>query len=265
MIPLAAMAWGLLGTILAVSFLFSFRYDTRIPGDFGARRLSGYVVLVPALLIPAILEALARRVLRPRRATLTVLALLVGGIAVLAVVDRIPKDRSLARADAGTAVAEHVSEVVPCGSRMLANGRTAGFWESMTGRRAVTEGHAPFLRPEVLARVLPVLVGANEFFGDPSANREFLERERIEYLVVVKPNVWVGTAGPRRPEAGDAKAVAALPGVRPVFRSRRVSIFAVGPSKHEARPPRRCPLWLPRLLSSPASDHDEWRETRCES
>jgi hypothetical protein len=243
MIPLAAMAWGLLATILAVAFLFSFRYDTRIPADFGARRLSGYVVLVPALLIPAILRVLAGRLLRSRPATLAALSLLVGGFAILLVVARMPNDRSLAPAEAGLAVAKRVSEVVPCGSRMLANARTAGFWEATTGRRAVTEGHAPFLRPEVLARVLPVLVGANEFFNDPSAKRGFLERQRIEYLVIVKPGVWIGTHGEREPEAGDAEAVASLPGVRLVLRAPKVSIFAVGPSTREAQPPpARCPL-----------------------
>ena len=126
---------------------------------------------------------------------------------------------------------------------MLSNARTAGTWEATTGRRALTEGHALFLRQELLDRVLPVLFAANDFFAEPSANRDFLDEQGIDYLVVVEPDVWVGTAGPRRPQEGDAEAVAALPGVEPLVRDRWVSIFSVAPLGGEAEPPpRRCEL-----------------------
>ena len=93
-------------------------------------------------------------------------------------------------------------------------------------------------------RILPVLIGANEFFSDPAANRSFLDEQGIEYLVVVEPHVWVGTTGPRMPQKGDADAIAALPGVEPIVRDKHVSIFKVG-SNGAATPtdlPRRCPL-----------------------
>jgi hypothetical protein len=244
LIPLAAVAWGLVATTLAVAFLFSFRYDTAIPGNFALRRLYDYISLVPALLVPALLVMVTRPFATRNRA-MAALALVVVVLGIAAVVDRTPRDRSLSSADAGIAVTKRVAEVVPCGARMLANARTAGFWEATTGRRAVTEGMAPFLRPGVLERILPVLVGANEFFEHPQANRGFLARERIQYLVVVKPKVWFGWGGTgRAPAPRDAQKIAALPGVHPILRDRSVSIFAVGSTDLGAtgRHPRRCPV-----------------------
>src|SRR5215211_3291630 len=245
LIPIAAVAWGLVATTLAVAFLFSFRYDTVIPGDFALRRLYDYIALVPALLVPAVLTTVARPLAARNRAAVGALALVVALLGIVAVVDRTPRDRSLSPADAGIAVTARVAEVVPCGARMLANARTAGFWEATTGRRAVTEGMAPFLRPGVLERILPVLVGANEFFDHPHANRDFLARQRIHYLVVVKPNVWFGWGDTgRAPAPRDAERIASLPGVHPVFSDRLVSIFAVGSTDLQVtdRQPRHCPV-----------------------
>ncbi len=243
-LPLAVVVCGLAFTLLAVAFLFSFHFDTLVPGDWGTRRLYGYVAFVPALLIPALLEVVTRPLTRRSRVALAGLSLVVGLLAIGVVIDRVPGNRSLARAEAGLTVIDRVAETVPCGARMLSNARTAGAWEATTGRRAVTEGHALFLRPEVLDRVLPVLGGANEFFADPAGNREFLDEQRIDYLVVVEPNVWVGTSGVRLPQEGDAEAIAALPGVHPVVRDRWVSIFSVGATEEgtASPPPRWCPV-----------------------
>jgi hypothetical protein len=244
LIPLATVAWGLVATTLAVAFFFSYSYDTAIPGNFALRRLYDYIPIVPALLVPALLLTVTKR-LATRDRAMAALAVAVAVIGIAAVVDRAPPHRSLSSADAGIAVSERVAEFVPCGTRMLANARTAGFWEATTGRRAVTEGMAPFLRPGVLERILPVLVSANEFFEDPQANRGFLTRQHIQYLVVVKPKIWFGWGGTgRAPAPGDAERIASLPGVHPVFRDERVSIFAVGSTSLAATDgqPRRCPV-----------------------
>ena len=228
LLPAVVVAWGLAATIFAAALFFSYRWDTIVPGDWGSRRLYDYVAFVPALIVPSLLQALAGPLLRGRRAASAVLAL--AALAVGAAVDRLPRDRSLERAQAGITVAERVADAVPCDARMLANAQTAGTWAALTGRRAVSEGHAPFLRPEVLKRVLPVILEANEFFRDPGASRDFLVRRRIEYVVVVDPDVRIGTVGGRaRSDAdADADAVASVPGVHPVVRHPLVSVFAGG-------------------------------------
>lgn len=244
-LPLATVAWGLLGTILGVAFLFSYRYDTLIPGVFGVRRFYDYAALVPALLLPAVLEALAGPLIRRARVAAAALAFAAGALAVGGALDARSGHRPSRAAAAGAAVIERVADVVPCDARMLANARTTGTWQATIGRRAITEGMAPFLRPAVLERVLPVLVSANQFFAEPQSNRNFLERENVEYLVVVKPRVWFGWGGSGRgPAEGDAERVASLPDVHTVARDRWVTIFAVG-SNARARAgghPGRCPL-----------------------
>jgi hypothetical protein len=127
---------------------------------------------------------------------------------------------------------------------MLPNARTAGSWEAITGRRSIIEGMAPYLRPEIMAHVLPLLVDAREFFRRPEANRELLAREEVDYVVFVQPGPWIGTAGGIIPADGDLAAVESLPDLRPVYEDDELSVFAVG-DEAEAQAgdtPRRCPL-----------------------
>jgi hypothetical protein len=240
---ICAVAWGLVAIILAVTFFFSYRYDTLIPANFGVRRLYDYVIIPPALLLPAIVEAIAYRLAGRWRALLPAVAVAAGVLAVAAAIVRVPSDRTLGRAEAGKQVMARVADHVPCGARMLANTRTAGTWEAWTGRGAITEGMSPFLRPEVMGRILPILIGANDFFKDPQANRDYLAKERVQYLVTVSPGIWFGWGGTGRdPQADDAEKVAALPGVTQVYRDPRVSIFAVGQNDASADggQPARC-------------------------
>jgi hypothetical protein len=240
-----AVAWGLAGTILTVALLFSYRYDTLIPANFGVRRLYDYAVIPPALLIPALVEAAAAPFARRKRFVIPAVAVAIGVLAVTTAIMRTPGDRTLERGEAGKKVFASVARYVPCDARMLANTRTAGSWEAWTGRLAVTEGMSPFLRPEVMGRILPILVGANDFFRDPQANRDYLDRQRVDYLVVVSPGIWFGWGGTGRdPQPDDAAKIAALPGVSQVYRDKRTAIFAVGqqPAIPSGGLPQRCPV-----------------------
>ena len=243
-LSLVVVAWGLAATVVVAAFFFSYRYRTQIPADFGVRRLFDYAILVPALVLPATIEAVAHRFLRGRAVVAGVLALAGAGLAVAAAVDRIPPHRDAGGAAAGLATIRHVADVVPCGARMLPNGRTAGTWEALTGRRSVLEGLAPYLRPEIMGRVLPVVIGAREFFRDPGANRAFLARNRVEYVVIVRRDVWLGG----RPDVflgtRDLSSFESLSGLREVSRTSLVTVFAVGSQRgaDEGGHPARCPL-----------------------
>ena len=240
-LPLAVVSWGLVVTFVGGALFFSYRYDTKIPGNFGVRRLYDYAVLPIALVVPAALEVFALLLSRRRPVVLVALSLVTAAVALAAAVDRIPNRLPQGRAAAGLAVVRHVAEDVPCGARMLPNAVSAGAWEAMTGRRSVIEGLAPYLRPEIMKRVLPTVIGAKQFFRDPSAHRAFLVREKIGYLVVLRRRLRVGSRPPFRT---NVRAIASLPGLHAISSSRGVTIFAVGSSAktETAAPPRRCPI-----------------------
>ena len=245
LVRIVVVAWGLAVAILAAAFFFSYRYKTQIPGHFGMWRLNDYSILVPAFLMPAILAGVFAE-WRPRReATLATAGAIAAFVAVLVALAYGRDDGSPRRAAIGLRTMGEVASVVPCDARMLVNARTAGAWEAITGRRALTEGRAPFLQSDVLRHVLDVLVGSNHFFQEPAANRAFLQEQDVDYVVVMTRGVWFGWGGDGdAPMWGDPDAVAALPDVQPVLRNPRVSVFAVGtnPADQEGSQPARCPL-----------------------
>ena len=196
LVPLAIVAWGLALAFVAGAFFFSYRYRTQIPGDFGLRRLYDYAGFLPALVVAAGVETVAGWAFRRRPIVAGALALVGCALAVYAAVDRIPSPDPEGRGAAGLAVIDTVAHVVPCDARLLPNARTAGTWEAMTGRRSVIEGLAPYLRPDVMGRVLPMLIDAKRFFRAPETNREFLVRQRIDYVVVVGRRPWIGARAP---------------------------------------------------------------------
>src|SRR5688572_21213882 len=100
--PLAFIAWGLCATLLAVAAVFSYRFDTAVPRDWGARRLYHYGGLVLALLVSGLLAAVTRPVIRRWPVVAACLSVLCGVLAVVAPIDRIP-NRSLPHAEAGLA------------------------------------------------------------------------------------------------------------------------------------------------------------------
>ena len=237
-IALAVVAWGLTATFVVGALFFSFRYDTQVPGDFGLRRLYDYTPFLPALIVPAVVEVLAFRLFHRRPAAIHVLAAIMAVAVAVAAIDRVPDKSSRARS--ATAATSEVARVVPCDTRMLTNARTAGSWEALTGRRSITEGLAPYLRPEITGQVLSTLIGAKDFFGDPESNQAYLTQHDVDYIVVLRPDLRVGSW---RPFETDTSALAALPGVEKVSSVPTVTIYAVGPRTDTgAPPPARCPV-----------------------
>lgn len=241
LLPLAVVAWGLSATIVCGALFFSYRYDTQIPGDFGVRRLFDYAVFPPALIVTAVIEVFGLWVSRRRPFLLAALPILAAALAFVAAVDRIPIRDPGGRPAKGLAAINRVAETVPCGARMLPNARSAGAWEAMTGRRSIIEGLAPYLRPEVTKRVLPTVIGAKQFFQDPKANRNFLIREQVDYIIVLRLGRQTGSL---HPFPTDVDAIASLRGVHEISESPGVQIFAVGPTGRTATAaqPRRCPI-----------------------
>jgi len=79
-----------------------------------------------------------------------------------------------------------INEHVPCDARLFATQRTAGIFQSLTGRHAVSEGMAPYLRPQMLNEVVDLLLDGRSFLEEPPLNEDFLVDNDIDYLVVSK-------------------------------------------------------------------------------
>jgi hypothetical protein len=92
-----------------------------------------------------------------------------------------------------------------------------------------------------MAQVLPRLIGAKDFFAAPHANRAYLAREHVDYIVVLEPQIRIGSW---RPFGTDGDAIADLPDVELVSSSGSVTVYAFGSARKEASAPTpsRCPL-----------------------
>jgi len=135
----------------------------------------------------------------------------------------------------GLTVMATVARAVPCGARMLVNVRTAGSFEVLAERTSVDEGMAPYLRPAVLRRVVPIVLGARRFFHDPAASRAFLERHHVDVVVLVAHAEVGGQPVVHRGRRGVLDSV---PWLHPLARTTNVAIYAT-PS-FAARPDSRC-------------------------
>ncbi len=224
--PIGAMALGLGVTILAVALVFNDRYTTRVPADFGVHRLYDYDAIPVVLAAAATAELAARGVARlHRHARLAVSA----AAAIAAVAVAWPVRPPAADAAPAQSLYATVRATVPCTARILPDERTAGSFAALTGRRSVIEGMAPYLNPALMKRVLPVLLGAGEFFRKPHQNSGYLSRERVDFvLLLTDPAVRIGQSGGGVDRGADFAGVRALPGLRLVARRRAFELYAVG-------------------------------------
>ena len=224
--PLGPMAVGLGIFMFAVVVGFSLRYDVYLLARFGLRRIQDYSS-VPIVLLG--LAALEGGLLRLKR--LSVLPVQVGAaiVVVVAAAAILPSGRSdpndALRGKRLQTTLERVRRAIPCSSRILASARTSGTFQAATGRVGLLEGMAPYLRPAMLREVVTLFRSAQAFFRDPGNNRRFLEREGVDYVIVVSGRVPLGFL------TYDLKAsstrLARTPFLAEVLRSPDLRIFRV--------------------------------------
>ncbi|HEX2088542.1 MAG TPA: hypothetical protein VHI54_01225 [Actinomycetota bacterium] len=189
-------AGGLALFIVVLTWFLSVRYRLYIPAFFGVRRLMDYssipVILVGLAALEASLSWLARS--RPWAPAVVASALLVAVAAWL-----IPASRP---APAASAQNQDVVELftwirgnLPCDSRILADVHSEGVFQALTGRVSLLEGATPYLRRNVRDRVVELFLDARGFFRDPVANAEFVQRNGVDYLVMLQ----AGRVGYREP------------------------------------------------------------------
>lgn len=222
-LPLVAGVFAAGIVILAATF--ALRYDTFIPAATGVRRLPDYaplpVMLVAATAIESIIVALSRR--RGWNGTAVAAGALAVTTAVGLAVVVAAGPRPLRHDPAGPAAAllwlrDHSS----CGDRVLANYRTSGSFQTVAGRVAITEGMAPYLRPDMLMDTTQLLMDAQDFFARPTANRAFLQRHDVD-LVYVAKQLPIGQNG----RLGAPSGLGELPFLEQIHDSPQARVFRV--------------------------------------
>ena len=225
--PVTFASWATALTLTAVGLYFSHRYRTFVPATFGPRRLFEYGILFAVIAGVAALSTVVRSAVGwaardRRRALRRAGAVCVGAIAVVLALATAPAGVTPDER-AGLEVMATVARTVPCNARILVNVRTAGSFEVLAGRTSVDEGMAPYLRPPVLRRVLPIVLGAHRFFRDPASNRAFIENQKVDVVVAV-----AGARVGGRPmlKQGRRGVLGDVPWLRPLLTTPTVAIYA---------------------------------------
>ena len=226
--PLGLFAVLLAAALFAVALFFSYRYRTYIPGTFGPHRLYDYLFLLALLIVLGLAEGAVGLLSRVRAG----LPVIVCAVAVLAASATVAYAGGPHRhgwrgnGDKAVQVTGWVDAHLPCDSRLLVDRLTLGTFAAQTGRVSVAEGMGPYLRPAELHTVLRLVLGAHAFFLDPAVHAAFLNREMIDYVLVVK-GVRVGSMVNTLEQGVDPASFRSVPFLQLVHSDDNVDVYRV--------------------------------------
>jgi hypothetical protein len=235
--PLGLFAVLLAAVLLAVAMVFSYRYDTLIPGTFGPHRLYDYVCLLGTLLVLGCLEQAVGLLGRVR----AWLPAAVASIAILLVAATVAYAGGPARhgwrenGQRALHVTSWVDANLPCNARLLVDRLTLGTFAAQTGRVSVAEGMGPYLRPTELHTVLRIVLGAHAFFRDPAHHRGFLNQHMVDYVLVVN-DVRIGSMVHTLEKHVDPARFRSLRFLQLVHRDDTMDVYRVVGAFRAARP-----------------------------
>jgi hypothetical protein len=149
--------------------------------------------------------------------------------------------RAEGQAKSTTQVYDLISRQVPCDARILPNVRSEGVFEAVTGRRSVLEGMSPYLRPDMLTRVLSVVREAKGYFHHPVRERSFLRSEHVDYVMTLPPGDALVMG--QYTKAWAAPKLPTMPWLDLVDTVNGVSLYRVDGAQHTLTgpdPPRTC-------------------------
>jgi hypothetical protein len=224
----AILAVGLGVSMVALAFLFSYRYRTQIPGRFGIDREFDYLPLAAVVLVLVVVEPAVEWLSRLRvwaPAAIAAAVVVVPAVAVGATVGpaRTSYHENGVRA---LSILDWVAAHVPCDARILPDRVTLGTFVAATGRVSVVEGMGPYLRPEMLHPVLADVLRAHRFFQRPAAGRSFLRREGVDYVIVVK-GVRIGSMVGTLDAGVDPAGLAGVDFLLPVYTGPDADVYRV--------------------------------------
>jgi len=133
-----------------------------------------------------------------------------------------------------------VEHNVPCTGSVLADRRTLGAFEAVTGRVGILEGAGPYFRIDVLRVALTTILQAREFLADPVRHQDFLARNHVAAVVLTGPGGGPLGALPVRPVA--QWRLARAPFLEQVLQTRNTTIYRVTTFTEGRAPPADSPF-----------------------
>jgi hypothetical protein len=225
---LGVVTTGLMATFVVVALAFSWRYSTFIPAMFGRRRLFDYAVIAAALMGVVLAELGCRQLWRLRPwAPLAGASSLVAVAAIVALPQTHPSGQNVTASERGLQALTWINSHIECDARILSSRRTAGSFETLTGRASIDEGMAPYLRPTILRPVLQNLIDIRRFFTDPAANSEFLRQHAVDYVIVFDNDLAIGDVPSGISSHVNVDALAAAPFLHEVANDAGMRVFQV--------------------------------------
>ncbi|MGH2541019.1 MAG: hypothetical protein ACRDGK_10890 [Actinomycetota bacterium] len=251
LVAAAVLAWGsrdlrvtvicaslTAGALFLVGWGFALRYDLFALERFGNRRLFNYAMLPYVMILLVGGESILRWVAGRRRAWVAPAVAAALTVAVSAVLlpsagwHNASKIRNLRDQ---VELLRWVETNIPCDGRVLADRRTLGTFQVMSGHAAVVEGMGPHVRPTVLARAIGELLRARAFFEDPSAHLGFLRERGVSAIVITRP--FAEFAGWTRIVRLPPDALRDVPFLHAAYRNRAGIVYLVDGVRPDPRLP----------------------------
>lgn len=255
--PVAIAGFAMWASLLIIAIYMSSSYDTYVPGSFAQRRLWSYATFFPLVVGVALLEAALQLLAKVKSWLPTIAAALIVCVALVGAMPPSVKRNELKEGAHSLAAMNWVSENLPCDARLLASQRTGGTFQAMTGRVAVTEGMAPYLRPEMLGEVIELLFDSRAFFEDPARNEHVLDEYGIDFVLVAKKN-YLFDRKPALLGRFPTERVAEAEGLELVHESRLMDVYRVeDPSTAEWPNPNEHPGYVCRTEGVPVPEVGE--------
>jgi hypothetical protein len=211
----------------AVAAVFAFGWSSYVPRRTGGQRLvQDMTPLVAPYLACALafLPLVGRRVAWRRGVSIAVvIALCVVGMMASSRLARGSEHQRPSPRNMQTLA----SLKVPHDAVVLANAYTEGYLENVMGADGLLEGRAPYTFPRLLLRANRLLKGAREFYTDPSAHLDYLERNHVSYVIVSRRHSFALATGNFFQIEVPRSRFDAVPGLTQVRKTLDLTVYRV--------------------------------------